>query len=111
MKITAGGNLINYPFELTTQIDDITALKTMWNFTISTRGARYMCTNAGNFYLATPLDCAEYMKIPVELVPQEFIDAKNLASNIKNSCIYMNIIRGIYGLLESGVLANKLMKK
>jgi hypothetical protein len=70
-----------------------------------------MCANAGNFYLATPLDRPEYMRIPVELVPQEFIDANNLASKIKNGYIYMKIIRGIYGLPQSGVLANKLLKK
>ena len=70
-----------------------------------------MCADAGNFYLATPLDRPEYMRIPVELVPQEFIDANNLASKIKNGYVYMKIIRGIYGLPQSGVLANKLLKK
>ena len=111
VRITAGGNLINYPFELTTRTADITTSKIMWNSTISTRGARYMCADAGNFYLATPLDRPEYMRIPVELVPQEFIDANNLASKIKNGYVYMKIIRGIYGLPQSGVLANKLLKK
>ena len=54
VRITAGGNLINYPFELTTQTANITTSKIMWNSTISTRGARYMCADAGNLYLATP---------------------------------------------------------
>ena len=70
-----------------------------------------MCADAGNFYLETPLDYPEYTRIPVELVPQEFIDADNLASKIKNGYIYMKIIRGINGLPQSGVLANKLLKK
>ena len=52
-----------------------------------------MGVNAGNVYLATPLNCPEYMRIPVELVPQEFIDATSLASKIKNGYIYMNIIQ------------------
>ena len=51
------------------------------------------------------------MRVPIELVPQEIIDANNLASKIKNGYIYMKIIRGIYGLPQSGVLANKLLKK
>ena len=46
-----------------------------------------MCVDAGNFYLATPLDYPEYMRILVELVPQEFIDASNLASKIKFTTI------------------------
>ena len=70
VRIPAGGNLINYPFELTTRTADITTSKIMWNSAVSTRGARYMCADAGNFYLATPWDCPEYMRLPVELVPQ-----------------------------------------
>ena len=80
VRITAGGNLIKYPFELTTRTADITTSKIMWNSTISTHNTRYMCADAGNFYLATPLDRPEYMRIPIELVSQEFIDANNLAS-------------------------------
>ena len=61
VRVTAGGNLINYPFELTTRTADITTSKILWNSTISTPGARYMAADAGNFYLATPLDRPEYM--------------------------------------------------
>ena len=105
------GNLIKYPFEITTRTANITTSKVIWNSKISTRGTRYMCASAGNFYLATLLDRLECMRIPIELVPQEFIDANNLASKIKNGYIYMKIIRGIYGLPQSGVLANKLLKQ
>ena len=87
----------------------------MWNSTISTNNARYMCRDAENFYLATPLDRPEYMRIPIELIPQEFIDASNLADKIKMvNCvgyIYMKIIRGIFGLPQAGVLANTLLRK
>ena len=61
VRITAGGNLIEYPHELTTQTADITTTKIMWNSTISTNGARYAASDAKNFYLATPLDNPEYM--------------------------------------------------
>ena len=56
------------------------------------------------------LDCPEYMRIPVELIPQEFVDANKLASKIKNGYIYMKITQVIYGLPQAGVLANKLLK-
>ena len=111
MRITTGGDLINYPFELTTRTANITTSKVLWNSTTSTCGARYMCVDAEIFYLATPLDCPEYMRIPIELVPQEFIGATKLVSKIKNGYIYMKTIRGIYGLPQSGVLANKSPSK
>ena len=70
MKITARENPIKHPLEIATRAADITASKVFWNSTISTHGTSYMCADAGNFYLATPLDCPEYMRIPVKLVPQ-----------------------------------------
>ena len=54
-----------------------------------------MCADAGNFYLETPLDYPEYTRIPVELVPQEFIDANNLASKIKNGYLHENNARNL----------------
>ena len=49
--ITAGGNLINYPGELTTQTADLTTSKLMWNSVLSTEGAKYICLDIKNFYL------------------------------------------------------------
>jgi len=42
IRITAGGNLINYPGELTTRTADITTAKLLWNSVLSTPGAKYM---------------------------------------------------------------------
>ncbi len=38
--ITAGGNLINYPGELSTHTADLTTSKLMWNTVLSTQGAK-----------------------------------------------------------------------
>ena len=45
VRITVGGNLIDYPGELTTRTADLTTTKLMWNSVISTEGARYMCAD------------------------------------------------------------------
>ena len=62
IRITAGGNLINYPGELSTRTADLTTSKLMWNSVLSTEGAKYMCLDIKNFYLSAPLDRFEYMK-------------------------------------------------
>ena len=111
MRITFGGNLISYPFELTTRTADLTTSKLLWNSTISTKGANYICADAKNFYLATPLDRYEYMKMPINLIPPKFIEENNLTTKIKNGYLYIEIIRGMYGLPQAGVLANKLLKE
>ena len=43
IRITAGGNFINYPGKLTTRTTNITTAKLLWNSVISTPGARYVC--------------------------------------------------------------------
>ena len=62
-------------------------------------------------YLATPMDRFEYMKIPFELIVEEFQKTYNLHPLIKNGHIYMQIERGIYRLPQSSIPANKLLQK
>ena len=110
-RITAGTKLIQYPGELTTRTADMRTSKIMWSSTISTRGMRYMVADAANFYLATPMERKEYLRIAVELVPQEFMVEYNLHSKVKNGYVYCEIVRGMYGLPQAGILANQLLKR
>jgi hypothetical protein len=54
--ITAGKNLIDYPYELTTRTADMVSSKIMWNSIISTPNAEFGGTDIKNMYLKTPLD-------------------------------------------------------
>jgi hypothetical protein len=72
---------------------------------------KFGAADVGNFYLATPLDRFEYMRIKAELVPEEFKQQYKLHDKIYKGFIYMEIRRGCYGLPQSGILANKLLKK
>jgi hypothetical protein len=51
-----GGNLINYPYELTTRTADMVSAKIMWNSVVSTPGAKFGGANIKNMYLKTPLN-------------------------------------------------------
>ena len=68
VQITVVGNLIDYPFELTTRTADLTTSRVMWNSVISTPGENYACTDVKSFYLCTPLVCYKYMRMPIDLV-------------------------------------------
>ena len=74
MRITSGGKLIKYPYERTTRTADLRTPNIMWNSVISTPGVRFACADAKNFYLCTPLDRNEYMRMPIKLIPQKYID-------------------------------------
>jgi hypothetical protein len=62
IRITASGNLINYPGNLLTRTANLTTSKIMWNSVLSTKEAKYMCLDIKNFYLSAPMDRFEYMK-------------------------------------------------
>jgi len=51
VRITAGSNLINYPYELTSRTADLTASKVMWSSVISTLGTRYACADVKNIFV------------------------------------------------------------
>ncbi len=79
-----GGNLINYPLDVTTRTTYLTTSKIMWNSVVSTPGAKYLCADMKNLYFCTPLDRYEYMRMPIALIPDEFIKLNNLAGKDKN---------------------------
>ena len=47
----------------------------------------------------------------IEFIPDEFVKSYNLDPMIKNGYIYMQIEKGLYGLPQAGILANKLLRK
>ena len=51
------------------------------------------------------------MKMSIDLIPQEFRDEYDLDSKAKGGYVYMEIQKGMYGLPQVGILANKLLKK
>ncbi len=69
IHITAGGNLINYPGELTAHTADITTSKLHWNSILSTQQVKYMCLDLKNFYFSAPLNRYKYMRIPISMFP------------------------------------------
>ena len=98
VRITAGGNLIKYAGELTTQIADLTSAKMLWNSVISTDGAKFMGLDLGDFYLETPMEEYKYTIMPLHSFPQHTIDQYKLQENAQNEQIYLEVLRAIYGL-------------
>jgi hypothetical protein len=67
-----------------------------------------MCIDIGNMYLNTKLLSPEYMRIHIDLKPEEIqheYNTKEFAD--KDGYVYMEVIGAIYGLSQSGYLANQ----
>ena len=52
------------------------------------------------------MDRSEYVRINFSDIPQEVIEEYDLSKAAKNGWIYFEILRGCYGLPQSGLLAN-----
>jgi hypothetical protein len=91
VRITVGGNLIDYLFELTTCTADMVSSKILWNSVISTKDAHFAGTDIKNMYLEMPLDWYEYMKMPIALFPTDIIEHYRLNEKVLNGYVYTEI--------------------
>jgi hypothetical protein len=89
VRITVGGNLIDYPYKLTIRTADMVSTKIMWKNVISTPGAKFGGADIKNMYLETPLDRYEYMKMPMRLIPNDIIEHYGLQEKALNGYVYM----------------------
>lgn len=87
---------------LTTQTADLNTSKILWNSVISKEDARYCTVDIKKFYLHTPIDRFEYIRMSLKLIPQHYIvDQYNLQAKAKNGFVYMEIRKGIYSLPQA----------
>ncbi|KAL7502572.1 hypothetical protein ACHAXN_003578 [Cyclotella atomus] len=95
-RFTAGGDKINYPFEVATPTAEMLVAKILFNSVISTPGARFMTMDISNFYLMTPLKRPEFIRIRLSEVPEEIIQEYNLRAKVNaKGMIHMKVVRGM----------------
>ena len=56
------------------------------------------------------MERSEYVRIKLSDIPQEFIEEYDLSEPAQNGWIYFEILRGCYGLPQSGQLANNVLR-
>ena len=109
-RLATGGNLIDYPGEVSTPTSDLTTMKLHVNSTISDVKLRYICMDMKDFYLNNIMSRAEYIMIQISLIPQECVDKYNLKKEI-NEYIFVRVNKGVYGLLQDGRIAHGGLEK
>ena len=98
------------PGEATTQTADFTTVKLHLNSIVSKPHGKFCGIDINNLYLDTPFDHSEVACIATKYVPQQWIDEYNLPPIISNSYLHLKVVKGMYGLPQAGILANKLLK-
>ena len=71
-----------------------------------------MTIDIKDFYLNTPMTRYESMRLKICDVPEDVTKHYNLATKVKNNgYIYIEIRQVMYGLPQSGLLAQQLLQK
>lgn len=109
--ITTGEQPNQVPQGTYNKNQDLTMTKILWNSTISTDRARYICWEVRNFYFKTPMDGYKYMKIPLSLFPEWTIKKYDLCKHANKGWVFLEIKHTIYGLHQAGMLAKKWFKE
>jgi hypothetical protein len=105
------GNLVSYKGKLSVHTADINTAKIHWNSVISNKKAKYMCLDIKKFYLMAALEYFEYMKIPLALFPSWIVEQYDLAKHQKDGWVYLEMRRAVRGLPQTGILANKKLRR
>ena len=100
-RFTAGGNLIDYPGEVSTPKSDLTTMKLHIKSATSDVKSRYMCIYVKDFYLNNHMDRDEYITIHISRIPPEFVEKYNIAEKSHNAYIYARATKEMYGLPQA----------
>ena len=108
--MVVGGDRTNFTGEVATPTAEMLVAKLLFNSVVSTKGARFMTADISNFYLNTPLERPEYIRLKLDDIPEEIVSQYGLRNKVTpGGQVYMEVNKGMYGLPQSGLLANKLL--
>ena len=96
VRLTVGGNLVEYPGNVSTDTTDITTAKILFNSILSTPKARFLGIDIKNFYLNNDMTRYEYMKIPLDLIPEDIMVKYNIKEKGHNGYVYVEILSLIH---------------
>ena len=112
VRLTVGGDRINFPGDCGTPTADILTIKLLLNSVISTRGARFMTIDIKKFYLNTLMDRPEFMTLKIADMPDSIVKQYDLQDKVtKDRYIYVRVSHGMYGLPQAGIIAQQLLEK
>ena len=105
-RITAGGDQLEYHWDVSTQVSTMETFKLLVNSTISTQGAWMCIGDNSNMYLESTLSEAEYVRFRAKLIPPKIIQYYGLENKISGGHIYAWVKKAWYRLKQAGRIAH-----
>ena len=90
---------------------DLLTVKLLLNSVISTPGAKFMTLDLKDFYLSTPMERPEFLRMKIDHFSQ-VIDHYCLKDKVDDKgCLLVRVEKGMYGLPQAGIIAQQLLEK
>ena len=112
--MVVGGDKLEYPWHSGSPATDLTETKILLNSIISdaSSGAQFASMDLKDFFPSTPMARPEFMKMKLKYFPPDIIKKYNLMALVHtDGYIYIQIIKGLYGLKQAALNAYKYLSK
>ena len=89
---------MEYPDDVSTPTSDLTLAKWLINSTLWAKDARCKVVGIKDFYLNTEIERYKYMKLQLDIIPDNIIEQYSLRTLERGGWVYLEIRKNIYGL-------------
>jgi hypothetical protein len=114
VRLTVGGDKLRYDDDAGSPAASLLETKLIVNSTISdaSKGARFACADLKDFFLASPMEKPEFMKIKYKYLPADIRTKYQLDTLVSpDGYVYVKIKKGMYGLKQAAILAYQNLVK
>ena len=111
-RLTYGGQNLDVPMDCGTPTASLLTIKLLLNSVVSTPGVCFMTIDIKDFYLNTPLERPEYLRMKLSYFPDDVVQHYKLQEKVDSKgFVFVKITRGMYGLPHTGIIAQKLLEE
>jgi hypothetical protein len=105
LRLTVCGDRLPYPADAGAPAATILEAKLLFNSVISTPAAKFMTADIKDYFLCTPMERYEYIKIHYRMIPEEIRIQYKLANLVESDdYVYCEVRKGMYGLKQAARL-------
>ena len=107
------GDRLTYPYDAGSPAANTIETKFLLNRTISNaiHGTRFMLADVKDYFLATPMERAGFMKVHSRHIPEDIMRKYDLHKKVTSyGYVYIRIKRGMYSLKQAAILAYEHIK-
>jgi hypothetical protein len=101
---TIGGDRTNFVVAVSARTASLEVVRTLLNSVLAD-DADFMCCDISDYYLGTPMDRPEFMRIHRRQLSATIIAEYDLKKYFEDDCIHFQVDKGMYGLPQAGLLA------